>query len=550
MKASPTGEQIIRKRKRHMRTGVRHMREVYAGRKGRADGMKVSQRKVAVIVTYATQAVKILSVAFYTPVMLRILGQSEFGTYQLASSVVSYLGLFSLGFGSSYTRFYMRYAVKGDYEGIAALNGMFLMIFTILAFLAGLCGCVMIHNIYGLLGEGLTADEYRIAATLMKWMVFNLALSFISSVFDCVVTAHEEFIFQKTVLFLHTLLNPFITLPLLLAGFRSAGMAAAVTGLSVVKCVVTAHFCFQKLNVRFSFKKMRFSLLKEIWGFTFFIFLNQIIDQAAWNVDKFLLGRMSGTAAVAVYGLAGQLNSMYLEISGAVSGPFAPQINRMAADGADNSELSRLFIKVGRIQALLLFLAISGYIWFGKAFMILWGGPEYERSYAVGLFLMVPVTVALTQNLGIEIQRAKNKHRIRSVVYTIIAAGNVAVSIPLIRAFGATGAAMGTALSLIPGSILFMNLYYQYALGLDMKEFWRQMGTILLAGLPAFMAGFLIWKYADVASWSRLLSVILLYSALYCLCMYAWGMNQEEKGQTRSIMKKIKYIYKAGEKRL
>lgn len=512
--------------------------------------MKVSQRKAAVIVTYATQAVKILSVAFYTPVMLRILGQSEYGTYQLVNSLVSYLGLFSMGFGSSYTRFYMRYAVKRDHEGIADLNGMFLMIFTILAFLAGLCGCAMIYNIHGLLGAGLTADEYHIAVILMKWMVFNLALSFFSSVFDCIVTAHEEFIFQKTVLFLHTLLNPFITLPLLLAGFRSTGMVAAVTGLSVVKCVVTAHFCFRKLNVRFSFKKMKFSLLKEIWGFTFYIFLNQIIDQIAWNVDKFLLGRMSGTAAVAVYGLAGPLNAMYLEISGAVSGPFAPEINRMVAGGADDRDFSRIFIKVGRIQALLLFLVISGYIWFGKAFMVLWGGPEYEESYVVGLFLMVPVTVALTQNLGIEIQRAKNKHRVRSVVYTVIAACNIAVSIPLIRAFGAVGAAMGTALSLIPGSIVFMNLYYQYAIGLDMKEFWRQMKKIFIAGLPVFMAGFFIWRYVNVESWKRLISAILLYTAAYCLCMYAWGVNGEEKGQVRSIMKKIKNIRHVGEERL
>ena len=37
-----------------------------------------------------------------------------------------------------------------------------------------------------------------------------------------------------------------------------------------------------------------------MWVFTFFIFLNQIIDQINWSVDKFLLGRLAGTTAVAV----------------------------------------------------------------------------------------------------------------------------------------------------------------------------------------------------------------------------------------------------------
>ena len=44
-----------------------------------------------------------------------------------------------------------------------------------------------------------------------------------------------------------------------------------------------------------------------------------IIDQVNWNVDKFLLGRFRGTVAVAVYGLAAQLNSYYMSLSTAIS---------------------------------------------------------------------------------------------------------------------------------------------------------------------------------------------------------------------------------------
>lgn len=45
------------------------------------------------------------------------------------------------------------------------------------------------------------------------------------------------------------------------------------------------------LHIRFCFKKFQLDLLKEMWVFTFFIFINQIIDQINWSVDKFLLGR-------------------------------------------------------------------------------------------------------------------------------------------------------------------------------------------------------------------------------------------------------------------
>lgn len=501
--------------------------------------MAVNQRKAAVMLSYATQFVKILSALLYTPLMLRILGQSEYGTYQLVNSIVAYLSLFSLGFASSYTRFYMRYAVDGDEEGIARLNGMFLATFTAMAAIAGSCGCVMAENIRGLLGTGLTAHEYGIAAILMKYMVFNLILSFFSSVFDCIITAHERFILQKAVSFLQSLLSPLVALPLLFLGAGSIGLVIVSTGLSVVKFLVSVTFCLKGLQVKFSVKGLCFPLLKEIWGFTFFIFLNQVIDQVMWNLDKFLLGRICGTVQVAVYGMAGQLNGMYLEFSGAVSGPFTPAVNRIAMAGGDGGELDRLFVKVGRAQALLLFLVISGYLFFGKAFIVLWGGLEYEAAYYVGLFLMVPVTAALIQNLGIEIQRAKNRHQARSVIYLAIAVGNALVSIPLIKAYGAVGAAAGTAIAYIPGTILFMNFYYHCALGLDIPAFWKQIGKVAASVSPAFGLGLLIWRFVDIESWEKMVCVALAYSAAYCACAYRWGMNREERSQVWTALGKF-----------
>ncbi len=68
--------------------------------------MNGNQRKVGVLLSYISQGIHILSGILYTPIMLRMLGQSEYGLYTLVSSVVSYLGLLNFGFASSYIRFY------------------------------------------------------------------------------------------------------------------------------------------------------------------------------------------------------------------------------------------------------------------------------------------------------------------------------------------------------------------------------------------------------------------------------------------------------------
>ena len=152
---------------------------------------------------------------------------------------------------------------------------------------------------------------------------------------------------------------------------------------------------------------------------------------------------------------------------------------------------------------------------------------------------MIPVTVALIQNLGIEIQRAKNKHKIRSIVYAAISVANILISIPLIKVYGVIGAAAGTAISFIPGSIIFMNIYYYHVLHLDIPEFWKQISRIILAVVPALILGTISWKFLHIEKWMELISMIFIYSFVYCICAYLWGMNPEEKQQVRKIFEKI-----------
>ena len=194
--------------------------------------MQINQRKAGVILSYLSQMIHILTGLIYTPIMLRLLGQSEYGLYQLVYSIVSYLSLLSLGFGASYMRFFSREKALNNDKGIARLNGMFMLIFGTISVISILCGVIMITNIRSIFGEGLTDNEYRIAKVLMGLMIVNLAMTFPNSVFNCIMTSQEKFLFQKTIILLQYLLNPFLTLPLLIAGYGSVGMVFVTTFLT------------------------------------------------------------------------------------------------------------------------------------------------------------------------------------------------------------------------------------------------------------------------------------------------------------------------------
>ena len=122
-----------------------------------------NQLKWGSILSYAQMGLGILVGLIYTPVMLRLLGQSEYGLYNTVSSTISMLGLLNLGFNSGYIRYFAKYKLNKDTESIWKLNGLFLIIFTVIGMIALLCGLYLTFHLEMVFKTGLTEREYEVA---------------------------------------------------------------------------------------------------------------------------------------------------------------------------------------------------------------------------------------------------------------------------------------------------------------------------------------------------------------------------------------------------
>lgn len=491
--------------------------------------MKGNQLKTGAILSYLYLGLGSLISIIYTPIMLRLLGQSEYGLYNLVASVVSYLGLLNFGFGSAYIKYYSGFKVKNDQASIAKLNGMFMIIFSIMGAIAVAAGMVLVMYTSTIFGNELTAREISTARILMIIMVINIAISFPGIVFNSFIMANEKFIFQKGLQIIKVITNPFLILPVLIMGYGAIGMVAIATVLNLSIEIANATYSLRKLKMRFSFKEFDMTLMKQMTVFSSFIFMNLLVNQINWNVDRFILGRFHGTIAVATYSVAAQLNTYYLSLSTAIIHIFIPRVNQMVSGGSDNRELSSMFARVGRLQFLLLSMIFTGLIFFGAPFIKMWAGVDYHESYPIALLLIIPVTIPLIQNLGIEIQRAKNMHKFRSWVYLFIALGNVAITIPLVKAYGGIGAAMGTAIALIIGNIFIMNWYYHFRVGLNIRWFSQQIASIFPSLIIPVMAGTALMIYVDLSKPILLLTAIISYVLLFVVSVWLWGINTYEK---------------------
>lgn len=500
------------------------------------------QKKLGVILQYSQMALSILISFIYTPVMLRILGQSEYGIYNLSNSIISYLSLLSLGFGASYIRFYSRYKKNDDKVGIKKLNGLFLLVFLIMGVIALICGIGLSENVSLFFNNTYSANDIRIAKVLMLFMSFNLALSFPTSVFTSYVTSQEKFVFQKLLNMIKTVVSPLLTLPILLLGYGSIGMIVITTVITVLVDIINIVFCVVKLGMQFDFNKPNLLLLKEIATFSFFIAINQIVDQINWATDKMVLGKICTSTAVAVYAIGSQINTYYLQFSTAISGVFVPQVNRIVVSNEDerkrNGELTELFTKVGRVQFIVLMLILLGFVFEGKFFISKWAGDGYENAYYVAVLLIAPVTIPLIQNIGIEIQRAKNMHQFRSYVYLGMAVLNIGISIVLASYWGEVGAALGTTISLLLANGLVMNIFYHKKIGIDIIYFWKNIAKFVPALVIPVIVGILL-NIKECKSLVGFVTRSMIYIIVYCISMYFLGMNDFEKQQVGKIFRKF-----------
>ena len=97
--------------------------------------MKVNQLRVGALLSYVNLAIGSIIPMIYTPIMLRILGQAEYGLYSLSNSIVGYLSLLNFGFGSTIIRYICKYRAEGKKEQVRSIFGLFLIIYGIVSVL-------------------------------------------------------------------------------------------------------------------------------------------------------------------------------------------------------------------------------------------------------------------------------------------------------------------------------------------------------------------------------------------------------------------------------
>lgn len=491
--------------------------------------MSRNELKIGTVLSMLTIVVSSIIQIVYTPLYMRYLGPGDYGINSLVQSIMGYISILNLGLGNTMLRYTTRYRAEGRIEEENSLNGMFLVIFSILMAIAFIIGVYIYVNIGEFFGERFTFEELKKTKAVFLILALNVVISFPMGVFSTNITSKEKFIYQRGIKLLTIILNPIAGALLMINGFGLIAVTVSTVFFAFISYLFDIVYAF-KLGMKIKFSKFNNSILKEIFLYSFFIFLNVLIDQIYWGTDRVIIGKYVGVQGIAIYSVGAIFNTLYMGFASAVSGVLFPRINRLIAEDR-HSEVDEMFLKIGRLQYILLGLISSGFILFGRDFITLWVGKDYIEAYNIALWIMIPLTVPLIQSTGVSIMQAKNMHQFRSVVYFIIAILNLVLSVIFVKRVGVIGCAIATGISFILGQIIVMNIYYKVAVKLDMVKFWK---NILKMSIPigiVMIFGYVLNSYLSEVNYFNFLIKTSIYTVMYGVLLWVMALNNYEKSQ-------------------
>lgn len=491
-------------------------------------------------VSYISTIVSIVVNLIYAPLLLHYLGKSEYGLYQIVASIFAYINIFETSISAGVLKFYCDAKAQNDpikMENILAIARKIYRYFTLI--LAG-ATIALIAAFEAFYQSSFTQSELSESVYMLIALSINLAITMSNSIYLAAINANERFVFIKLLAILSQILNPLATLAVIIKMPWALSVVAVHVVINLSVAIIRHYYAKKKLSITVHLHYKDKTLAKAILVFASSILLASIADQIFWKADQIILGKLYSTSVVAVYAIGAQIYSVYMNLGTSISSVFFQKLSRMKEENNAIDKISDLFVRVGRVSFLILFLVLSGLIIFGRQFIYYWVGDGYSTAYYVAIVVMIPFTIDLIQNCGLSILQVLNKYSFRAKMYFVAAVLNIISTVVLAKYMGIVGAALSTGLTMFATSGVILNLYYAKAIHLDILSFWKNIGAILIKLIGVVVVGYLLNNIIVPTNNIMILIVkIFLYCIGYIVFAYYLVMDSSEKNIVRMFLNKV-----------
>lgn len=497
-----------------------------------------NNRKYGILLNYLSMFLNSIIGILFLPILTRELGQSEYGLYSIALALVSMLSILDLGFNQSIVRYISKYEALRDKDAEENLVGFFLRLYLVIALLCAVICTIVVFTLPLVYRYSMNEGELQKLTVIIAVFSANVCISFPLSVFSAILNAKEKFILLKITNIISVIAKYSSMYVVLMLGYNVIAISVVIAATSIGYQLYLFVYCLRSYNISLKKANVKASEKREIYGFSFFVFMNSVIGVMFDSTDKLLIGGLIGSAEVAVYNVGMQFTSYFSDLSIAISGVFLPHMTKLYVEN-DNENMKKTFNKIGRIQYILLSFIMFSFLALGQEFISLWLKNGYEQSFFVAVIIMIPAILNLTQNIGVSILRAMNLHKYRTYIMFVTAVINIISSIPLLLKFQSVGAAIGTGISNVMCCICSDVLYVK-KVGLDIKGYWKDVLKISLYEAGYYLILRILNTALNMHNWETFLIKVVIGMFIQGLLLWRFVLNEYEKSLMLVVIGRIR----------
>lgn len=497
------------------------------------------QIKLGAVASYIGIFINIIAGFIYTPWMVRQIGQSDYGLYSLALSVVNFF-LLNFGISGIIVRYISLYKKNSEEHKIPQLLGVVFKMYIVIDIIICAILIVIFCNINNIFVE-LTPEEIR-KFKLVFLMIGGFTLfSFPMTPVMGIYSAYERFAALKLFNVAAKITTIIAVVVALILGYGLYALVIANTFFNFAIKVMEFVYIKRKEKIRVDLKFRDSKLMREILVFSFWMVLISFAQRFVININPTIIGALSGTAQVAVFSVGSSIEGYTWTFANALNGLFLPKVTRLSLEKNYVENITNLMIKVGRIQLFLVGMLICAFASMGREFVMHWMGADFINSYYVALCLILPGIVTLTQEIAINYLVAINEVKWRVIDFVTTAIISVCFAIYFIPKYGAIGAAFSAFIGLTLGHVIIMNMIFQMKFKLNILRFFKECHLKLLPWLFAmFLVGRISTKFIVTTNLVQFFIKCGLWCVIYMFVMWIFVLNSYEKGIIVQFISKIK----------
>lgn len=490
--------------------------------------MGKTEIKYGAVLSYVLILMGVVYGLVLTPFILKYVGDGNYGVYRSIASISNSLAVMDFGLGSTLTRYMAHYHATNEKDKACNFVAMVFVQFACLAALIAVIGFISYFFIDPIYGNSFSSEELLLAKKLFFLLIINVILRLLENLYFGIASGYEHFISANGVKLISMVLK--ITLILVLLPVFKSIMVVAIIELAVVVLAICCLAIYDRNKIgivpRLAFWDNK--VFRESLGYTSLMFVQTLTTMFNGNVDNVLIGAIISATSVTVYSMAIHVFSMYESLSGSIANIMLPNMAKRVNQNQTAEQLQAGVVKAGRFQFFLLAAALGGFLVLGQDFFALWLGEGFSDCYVLTLILIIPITLAMVQNVSLSILRAQNKMGYRTLTLGISCIISIIVSVIGIKFVGYWGAAIGTSCATI-ANLIFMNIYYKKVLHFQIvKMFYSIFHRTALCAAVASVTTFFLNKFLN-GNWMMFIVNVIAFLAVYVSMLLLWGADREEK---------------------